>query len=261
MLDSVLSLAGKGIEAYVGSQNADKANALKEKMAWEDRKLQMDFAQHGIKWKVQDALEAGVHPLAALGASTQSYSNTAFSPEVRPTPKFGEMGQDLGRALHATATPQERATSAASAALTLERGKLENDLLRTQIASQAQKLKAQSGPAMPLGLDDNDYGIPGQGPTVKVRPFNSSEEKKVDARPQLGYGGRKWLTDPGTVNMQKTEDRYGDEGPMQWLMQTITGWNDLRHNIDTGNLTRSDAERWLRDQIRWIDRNTKVFGR
>lgn len=258
-IGEVLGLVGKGLEAFVGSRNADKANEMRAQQAAMDRKLQMDFAQHGIKWKVDDALESGVHPLFALGASTHSYSNTAFSPEVRPTPRFGDMGQDVGRAIHATSTAQERATSAASAALALERGKLENDLLRTQIASQAAKLRGQVGPAMPSGQGEAD--IPGQGPTVRVRPFISGEEKKVDDRPQLGYGGRKWLTDPGTVNMQKTEDRYGDDGPLTWLFQIITGWNDLKHNVDSGNLTRGDAEQWLRDELRWIDRHTKVFGR
>lgn len=36
--------------------------------------LQREFAQHGISWKVADAKRAGVHPLAALGAQTQSAS-------------------------------------------------------------------------------------------------------------------------------------------------------------------------------------------
>lgn len=36
-----------------------------------NRNFQREFAQNGISWKVADAKRAGIHPLYALGASTQ----------------------------------------------------------------------------------------------------------------------------------------------------------------------------------------------
>lgn len=37
-------------------------------------KYQKQFAKNGIQWRVEDAKKAGIHPLAALGASTSNYS-------------------------------------------------------------------------------------------------------------------------------------------------------------------------------------------
>lgn len=261
---SLLGPASSIVGGLMRDRATERNNERQIALSQQQMQLQRDFAENGISWRVADAERAGVHPLFALGASTHSFSPVSVG-TTAPT-GLGEgvasAGQDLGRALHATSTASDRAATAANAALTLQRGKLENESLALDVASKAARLKGQVGPAMPTGLTDTDYEIPGQGPTVKVRPFRSGEERKVDDRPQLGYGGRRWGTDPGTVNMQKTEDRYGDEGPMQWLFQTITGWNDLKHNVDSGNLTRKDTLRWILDNARWIDRNTDIgFGR
>ena len=42
-----------------------------------DRDMQRQFAKHGIRWKVQDAKAAGIHPLAALGVSPSQAAPTA----------------------------------------------------------------------------------------------------------------------------------------------------------------------------------------
>lgn len=44
-----------------------------EQFSW-NANLQREFAQNSIQWKVQDAIKAGLHPLAALGASGYSAS-------------------------------------------------------------------------------------------------------------------------------------------------------------------------------------------
>ena len=40
----------------------------------DERNFQREFAQNSIQWRAADAKKAGVHPLAALGASTHSPS-------------------------------------------------------------------------------------------------------------------------------------------------------------------------------------------
>lgn len=47
-----------------------------------NRQMQYDFAQNSIKWKVNDAKEAGLHPLAALGVSSASASPVYSSSEA-----------------------------------------------------------------------------------------------------------------------------------------------------------------------------------
>lgn len=55
--------------AIGGMFGANKA----AKSADADRRYQKLFAKEGIQWRVQDAKAAGIHPLAALGASTPGY--------------------------------------------------------------------------------------------------------------------------------------------------------------------------------------------
>ena len=56
-----------------------------------NREMQYDFAQNSIKWRVADAKQAGIHPLAALGVSPSSASpiySSANAPSMRA---FGEL--------------------------------------------------------------------------------------------------------------------------------------------------------------------------
>lgn len=125
----------------------------------EQAQLQREFAQNGIQWRVQDAKNAGIHPLYALGGSGASYSPSAVSVGGDSPSGLGrdlqDMGQGIGRAVAATASKEDRAGvafTAASRAQALERGQLENDHLKLQIlASQAALQRAQVGPPMPTG--------------------------------------------------------------------------------------------------------------
>lgn len=57
--------------ALLGGAIGSKSN---QKIADQNARLQKEFAQEGISWKVKDAKAAGIHPLYALGASTNAYS-------------------------------------------------------------------------------------------------------------------------------------------------------------------------------------------
>lgn len=247
LLGGAMRLWGAHEDRQSSERNADRNIAL-----------QREFAQNGISWRVQDARNSGIHPLAALGASTTSFSPVTVGSNLADA--YGSAGQDFGRAINATMSAPDRskASSKAAEALTLERGQLENELLRTQIASQTAKLgQAGGNPAMQEA--NSKYLVEGQGPTVEVKPID--EKKKFEDRPKMMIGGRRILTDPLTSNVESAEDRYGDEGPAQWMMQAATAWQDLKHNINQGNLTRQDVVEWITRQAKWIDKNTKVFGR
>lgn len=158
MLAALAPLAGAAISAgtsiYAGNQNAKHQSSLRA----QELAHQKEFAQNGIQWKVADAKAAGVHPLFALGASTHSYSPMAIgnSPVAEA---MASAGQDIGRAVSATASQSGRMSSA-MAALGLERAKLENDLLKTQIMKTVQP----TNPAMPSPA--TRYLMDGQGDTA-----------------------------------------------------------------------------------------------
>lgn len=250
-------VAGKALGGWFDSESAKDSQKGQLALAQQEYEKQKEFAQSGIQWKVQDALKAGIHPLAALGASTHSYGAQTFDMK-KPSSGLGDIGQDIGRAVNATMGSKERVTAASKAAeaLTLEKGALENDLLRTQIASQTAKLTQAGGnPAMPAV--GRKKMVDGQGNS----PDLVGESKKPKDRPKLYMGGKRVLGDPSTSNMEDYEDRYGDEGPGSWIPQLGVMWNDFKHNVNSGNLTREDFVQMLRNTGGWIDRNTDVgFG-
>lgn len=252
-LGAIGNLAGSAFK-YSSARDDRKSS---ENTAMQNIALQKQFAKNGIQWKVEDALKAGIHPLAALGASTTSFAPvTVGSSLAEGASGFASAGQDIGRAVNASMSKGDRASAASKAAeaLALEKGQLENDLLKTQVASQVAKLSQAGGnPAMPTatGGRKNRTGQPALDEAADI-----AEEGKFKGRPLMKQGGRKIMTDPQTSNMESTEDRYGDEGPVNWAMQMATAWNDLKYNINSGNLTREDVVNWAGRQLKWIDRNT-----
>lgn len=174
------------IDARAAGQRANEARAA-------DAALQREFAQSGIRWKVQDAIAAGIHPLYALGANTHSYtgsfsaSNPADFQKSQAYGRMADMGQNLGRALAATRTADERSRAfqdeqIRGQQLDNEGKALNNQLLASQLSRQNS---AQVGPGMPQELSSNpDVGwattakgvYPVPGDEVKNRIEDSPHE-------------------------------------------------------------------------------------
>lgn len=134
--------------------------------------IQKEFAQNGMRWKVEDARRAGLHPLFALGGSGASYSPqgvTIADPvdnNVPSGPDLSAMSQDLTRAMNSTRTGQER--ELAQIQLASARADLDGKTIDNQIrASQLKKL--QAGPAFPGG--DNFISGQGNSGLVKDQPL------------------------------------------------------------------------------------------
>lgn len=141
--------------------------------------LQKEFAQNGIRWKVADAKAAGLHPLAALGASTATYTPVTQVGAMGDT--VANMGQDISRAMYANASTAERkeeqvrmqAYNDAQLKLQTENMSLQNDLIRQQITTN--KIQALNSLGS-IGLPSNAFRggsrvrgrgeIPGQGDSV-----------------------------------------------------------------------------------------------
>lgn len=197
MLGDLLSAGTKIIGGIIGRNDQKDANERAEAAAAANRQLQLDFAQNAIQWKVNDAKLAGVHPLYALGAQTTSFNPVSVG-HVGGSPlgeAIGSMGQDISRAVSAGSTKDQRqgAAVAAANALTLERGKLENELLKTRILTEQAKLTpAQTGAPFPQGKDN--YLIPGQVQTPFVDPQKHEPVKGHPDNPNQEPGS---ITDVG----------------------------------------------------------------
>lgn len=152
------SIAGSLIDGFVSKSNADK-----------NIKMQKQFAQQGIQWKTADAKAAGIHPLAALGAQT-----TSFSP-VQVGTNFSQAGQDLGRAIGSKTTESTKIDNT-MAKLQVQRAALENTMLASQIAKNTQP---GTPPSIPSMAEQRRLDGQGNSPLIKREPL---EVTTVDPR-------------------------------------------------------------------------------
>lgn len=198
-------LASGVLNYFGGEKNRDSQLQI----AQQNIQAQREFAQQGIRWKVADALAAGIHPLAALGAQTTSFSPVSVG-DV--SGGLGAAGQDIGRAVKAMVTSEERDDAVAhkkAQQLALEKGSLENELLRSQI----RRLNAPgTGPGMPGA---GKTGQPAIDKTVTLRaPVKADDIKqKAEDFPQTKIGrpfGYPLLHNPYFGDGQSFEDRYGE---------------------------------------------------
>lgn len=118
---------------------------------------QEEFARNAVRWRAQDVMrgyaETGIHPLALLGVQGASYSpmNWVGGADNSMGDAVSRSGQDLSRAIAASSDREGRnAMASRFDALTTERMGLENELLRSRIASEKMRLMAPGiGPAAP----------------------------------------------------------------------------------------------------------------
>lgn len=235
MLGSIIS-AGAGLLGGIFGNKSAESNMQAQ------IDLQKEFAKNGIRWRVQDAKQAGIHPLAALGAQTHSYAPMAFQDSMGPA--LASAGQDIGRAIDATRTAPERAGAYVKTVqdLNVQRLGLENELLASQIAKIRS---AGSPPPMPSG------GSPG--------PFATT-----DGPAAAFAGGNSILADggpaPGTVITNPQERVTADPRAPYQEPGAVTDRSFVR--TDSGGLApvySTDAKARLEDDlggmISWNVRN------
>lgn len=94
-LGNVASIASNVLGSGIGGMiNATTS----KKIAREQMKLQKEFAQNGIQWKVEDAKKAGLHPLYAIGASTATYTPVSQDSSAMGN-AVADAGAYLGKAI------------------------------------------------------------------------------------------------------------------------------------------------------------------
>jgi len=150
--------------AFTKFQN-DQARDAQDETNRQNERLQKEFAQNGLRWKVEDARRAGLHPLAVLGGSGYNAAPSFVGPSTLPM-DFSRGGQDISGAIARTMTAPERGNALAE--LQLENMKaqnqgqnLENEFRKLQIIRLGREMK--STPAMPdLHLGDRLLNAPSE---------------------------------------------------------------------------------------------------
>lgn len=204
------------LREWDGNQNDEQAAA--DQRAADANKfnydMQKEFAQNGIRWKVEDAIAAGIHPLAALGAQGYSASPSAIASETvqkdRWLPKM--LGQEVTRAALSTATADERAVSK----LTQDRMMLENDILKIQRNNMLNPpIPSSHGDYLnnPFGMNDYKQRMINEVPLRRTMSDPLASHKEVGAIQdiQAVKTKRGYAIVPGADIKNRIED-----SPMEW---------------------------------------------
>lgn len=251
-IGAAASLAAGALAAHQSAQNASAFRDYGYQMAALNYDAQKEFAQNGIRWRVADAKAAGLHPLAALGASPLGFSpsfgagGSAFagSSDWSDTANaLGNLGQNIDRAIEAKQTESERVANAEYTAkarqLDLENKQLQNDNLRQHIVDNAlasvQALKTQAGqpPAMQQVLGGK-AGSSGEGVLGQAQSYPNGLTVNKPAEVTSSMPGKSFieagrLADTKPVDTagngvsytpsKDTMDWYGDNwvASLEWL--------------------------------------------
>lgn len=179
-----MPMVGAAVGGLLDSQRDKNAS---DRAGGANADLQREFAQHGIRWRVADARAAGLHPLAALGATGASASPAfqAFS---------SRDGQDISGAMERTlarseqlsfeaerAAERRRAEEAAARAEAREEKRLASQLLNDEVqrqywASETARRAQARAPGAPESTS-SVVPVPASG-AVKVVPSEITSREK-----------------------------------------------------------------------------------
>lgn len=200
-------LIGAGAKIAGGVMSQDSA----EKIAAQNIANQRDYAQHGVSWKVADARSAGISPLAALGASTSSFSNVVGSDALGQG--IADAGQDIGKAVKAQASHEEKELLRAGAKLDIEGKQLDNDIKRAELASKI----AKEGPASPnfpnmTEVDTGSSAGSGQGDVWKGGGKAYPSFKDIFGQKSTPYviGDKTFYPSKRFSDSNQIQNRHGD---------------------------------------------------
>lgn len=199
LLGDVIGAAGSIIGGNISANNANKIAAMNAAM-------QKEFAQNGIRWKVEDAKRAGIHPLFALGANTSQFTPVGgYSGDYGIGDALSSMGQSIDRAKQAKMTPAERAVEQMKAdkAYDLDIRQKEANITATMAqASYYARLGQQQLPSLP-GVSDFMEG---------QNTFSSgvtSTNKEIQPMYQLFKDGRGYQIYPNSDLMDMVSESTG----------------------------------------------------
>lgn len=216
---AIIAAAGGLADSILDNKATDSANDQSRLNTLYQLQKQEEFAKMGIRWKVEDAKAAGLHPLYALGGAGASFSPVPFQVMSDPPSGIGKalasFGQDVSRA---------------AAAGTTETEQLQQELLRAQIRkTNAEAANSEVGAAQviatPYHSQPRPIGLPGDIQPWQVRELGASVSSPTKAQsPTVPKPWEPTMADPNN------ESRTAGRAPF-WSEFTLHGNGPSRVGI------------------------------
>lgn len=226
MWGGIASAVGSVVGGVLGLQGQKQSAANAEKLNQLNYEHQKEFAKNGIRWKVADTKAAGLHPLAALGASTAQYTPATAIGDSPDWSFLADAGQSIGRAVDAKRTQQERVEQQqkqdAAFALKAENQKAENDLIRAQTASIQQDMVLRQAKAAEQAVRTQQQvpPMPSLAPDGSLMPgqSNATSPGGIESKPAEIV-----VNDPQTRTAEA-----GSHPDKRWLRTSTGGYQPVR---------------------------------
>lgn len=241
--------AGDIVGSIFGKNTADADRRAQVAMANDNIALEREFAQNGIRWKVEDAKAAGIHPLYALGANTQSFSpvSIASNPNDGVGNHISRMGQNIGRAIDAAANEEERRQTLKMNQLQLENQSLQNDILRSQLSSinNPASVSLPSNSGIGSGLTSRSAYV-NENPLSRIHSAPNKPQSEVGAVSDYGLARTKTglAIIPSKDVKERIEDTFLPE--MSWSIR-----NQILPGLGVSPTPPSTKEFPLPDGMEW----------
>lgn len=238
MLGSLLGVAGSLIGGLFGKSEADQ-----------QMKEQRKYAQNAIRWRAADARAAGIHPLAALGASSPNYTpvNSGLGSAI------GDGLANLGNAVGDTAPRQQKAITASIVGKNNAEAELARAQSRTLIhrASQVPLTGTAGGTNLgDVAPEGNNFGPrAGKSKNSMFQEWTGPDGKSpvVILNPDL-------MGDPFEIIGGASADKWSKVGhqlrPNVEELSRIIEWANENTPEKFGRRYGEPVNKWLRDLSR-----------
>lgn len=235
-----------GVGSMLGSLGSSSGRQNRDTQAWFQKQqfeLQKDFDRGNIRRKVNDARQAGIHPLYALGASSTS------------VPAYVSDQSTPGKQSNLAAAGQALASGVGTYIQNKQAARM-NNLQAEQIQANIQETKARAVATRVRAMNDaRDFALGSAQASIK----NSVDSQLVGVgkprvAPQIVTPVGKLKVDPIMSTSQDVEDRYSD------IVGNLYGLGLLGHDIWTKN-TGPFYKKQLKKYKRRVDKNMQKRGR
>lgn len=212
---SLITAGGSLLGGALGSSSASKA-------ANKDYRRQKEFAKNSIRWKVEDAKRAGLHPLFALGGGA------SFSPSIQTGSTdlgsgIGEAAAALGRGYERSQAPKPGTPVGQLGAQSIKESQsriLQNEAQAALALSQAKRMEAQTNYSQDGALfsGGGTTGVPPEMvPKNRVTPKAPDQRSRApgDNARQAGKNPTWQRYQYGPRSDQWMDIPFSDEGPFE----------------------------------------------
>lgn len=178
-----MSLLGGIISAGAGLLGGVLGNKQSSKNTKQDIRYQKEFAQHGLRWRVDDAKASGLHPLVGAGISPNTFIPSQ-KPDYMPE-SIARAGQDIGRSISRTKTSTERRLEE----LTLDTKQAELDFVNLKNLQLEKEIndRPQTGPPFPNAVNIGGTAWEGNLPNDYNTFMKNLHAQGVQSESQLTF--------------------------------------------------------------------------